>query len=217
MTKEEEEAKAKADAEAKAKADAEAKAKADAAAAAGEGENQNGDGDGDEFDKERALETIRKQRESEKKLAKDLKDTQARLKQYEDAEKAKQDAEKTELQKAQDREAKLKQDLQEAQETAQALRLRQEFGKTAAKLALKFASVQAEDDAFELAEMDGVEIDANGKVTGLEDAVKELQKSRPYLFAQAEGEGDGQGTPKRNGKTNGKLNQDAVTGVKVRF
>lgn len=173
----------------------------------------------EEFDKERALETIRKQRESEKLLARQLKDAQARIKAIDEAEKKKADAEKSELTKAQERAAELEKNLREAQEVAQALRLRQSFASTAAKMGVKFASPQAEDDAFELAELDGVEIDSGGKVTGVEDAVKELQKTRPYLFAQAQsGEGgDGQGTPQRGKNGQGKLNKDVQTGVKVRF
>lgn len=203
------------EAKAKAEADARAKAEADAAAAAAAAD-EDGD-DGDEFDKDRALETIRKQRESEKKAKDELKAARARLKELEEAEKKRQDADKSELEKATSRVSELEKALQDSREMAQALRLRQEFGKVAKKLNLKFADVQAEDDAFLLAEMEGVEMDADGEVTGLEDAVKALHKSRPYLFAKAEG-GDGNGTPQRNGKGGqGKLNQDVLKGVKVRF
>ena len=107
--------------------------------------------------------------------------------------------------------------MKEAQETAQALRLRQAFSVTTRKLELKFATVQAEEDAFLLAEMDGVEIDSAGKVSGLEDAIKELQKSRPYLFSQSKDDGDGKVTPQRNGKNSGKLNQDATKGIRIRL
>lgn len=179
-------------------------------------DNQNPEED---FDKERALETIRKQRESEKKLAKELRDAAAKLKSYEDAERAKAEADKTELQKLQERAQKLESDLQDARETAQALQMRQAFIATAGKADLKFASQQAAEDAFELADLEGVEIDANGAVTGLDEALKKLQKARPYLFAASDA-GDGQGTPQR-GKNNGlgKLNPEALknTGALVRF
>lgn len=184
----------------------------------GEVQNQEG-GEGDEFDKARALETIRKQRESESKALKALKEAQVRLKHLEDADKKRQDAEKSDLEKAQARVTELEKALQDTQETAQALRLRQEFGKAATKLGVSFAGPQAEDDAFELAEMDGVEMDAQGKITGLDDAIKALQKSRPYLFSQSKENGDGQGTPQRNGKgSQGKLNNEALNqGFKIRF
>jgi hypothetical protein len=195
----------------------------DASQVEGKAQNQ-AEGDGTEdvvFDKDRALETIRKQRESERKLAKDLKDAQARLAALDQAEQAKKDAEKTELQKATERAAQLEAALQESRETAQALLLRQTFLSKARGLNLKFASTQAEEDAFELADLEGVEIDESGKITGLEDAIKALQASRPYLFSQGSQEegGDKQGTPKRSGKpTNGKLNPEAQkTGYKVRF
>lgn len=188
----------------------------DGPAAEAAADNQNPEED---FDKERALDTIRKQRESERKLAKELREAAARLKAYEDAEKAKAEADKTELQKLQERAQKLETELREAQEVAQALQLRQAFIATAGKTDLKFASQQAAEDAFELADLEGVEIDANGAVTGLDEALKKLQKARPYLFAASDA-GDGQGTPQR-GKNNGlgKLNPDALknTGALVRF
>lgn len=176
-----------------------------------------GEGEEEEFDKDRALETIRKQREAEARALKELKEARDRLKKFEDAEKKKAEAELTELQKAQARVEELQKSLVEVQETAQALRLRQAFGSTAAKLEIRFASSQAEDDAFELADFEGVAMDESGKITGLEEAIKGLQKNRPYLFYQKDA-GDGQGTPGRNGKGgSGKINKEAALGVKVNF
>lgn len=151
--------------------------------------------DESDFDKARALETIRKQRESEKELAKKLKAVNAELKKLQDVEAKRKEAELSELEKSQKRAQELEERLQAAQTTAQALRLRQEFGKVAARLKLSFVDQQAEDDAFELADMDDVELYEDGKITGLEDAVKALQKKRPYLFTSDEG--GSRGTPKR--------------------
>ena len=65
---------------------------------------------------------------------------------------------------------------------------------------VKFASVQAEHDAFALLDLTSVDMDKDGTVTGMEAALKALQASRPYLFAKPETAGanvnaaDGRGT-----------------------
>jgi DNA repair exonuclease SbcCD ATPase subunit len=163
-----------------------------------EGQDQELEQDGNEeeaFDKERALETIRQQRESEKAIAKQLKEAKASLKKYQDDEKKRKDAELSELEKANQRVTELEAALKEAQTMTQALRLRQEFSKVAGKLKLAFVDAQAEEDAFDLSDMDEVVIDGNGKVTGLEEAIKALHKQRPYLFASTDDKG--KGTPPR--------------------
>ena len=178
---------------------------------------QEQDGGEDEFNKDRALETIRKQRESEKALAKQLKEAKAALEIFQADEKKRKDAELSELDKSKNRVAELETQLKEAQTMTQALRLRQEFAKAAARLKVAFADTQAEDDAFELSDMEEVEIGADGKITGLDDAIKALQKTRPYLFKQAES--DGKGTPPRGPKSpsNGQQGkQDAKLPV-IRF
>ena len=78
---------------------------------------------------------------------------------------------------------------------------RDAFRKHAVDVAkVKFASVQAELDAFALLDLSGVEMDKDGTVTGMEAALKALQASRPYLFAKPETAGanvnaaDGRGT-----------------------
>jgi hypothetical protein len=47
----------------------------------------------------------------------------------------------------------------------QALRLRQDFSRFAANMKVIFADIQAEEDAFELADMEDVEIGAEGKIS----------------------------------------------------
>lgn len=152
----------------------------------------------EEFDRERALETIHRQRESEKALKKQLQEAKSALKKFEDENKRREDAELSDLQRAQKRITDLEAMLQDAQTMTQALRLRQEFSRVSSRLKLSFVDPQAEEDAFELADMDNVEIDENGKVTGLEEAIKALQKQRPYLFASDER--SGKGTPPRTQK-----------------
>lgn len=168
----------------------------------------------EDFDKERAMSTIKAQREAEQKLAKELKDAKAALKAFQDEEQKRKDAELSELEKAQKRAAELEKSLKDAQTLAQTFRLQQSFRTVTAKLSLKFASDQAEEDAFELADLSDVEIDADGKVKGLEEAIKGLHKSRPYLFAAEDTEPPG--TPKRP-KLPGNTGQRNVSAPKINF
>jgi len=150
--------------------------------------------DGD-FDPERAKSTIANQRESEKKLKAQLKAASDQLKRYQEAEAAAAEAKKTELEKLAGRAEKAESQLLEAQELIQGLRLEKAFNAQAAELELVFASTQAADDAFDLIDLDGVEIGEDGKVKGLDKALKALVESRPYLFS-ANGS-SAIGTPKK--------------------
>jgi predicted RNase H-like nuclease (RuvC/YqgF family) len=151
----------------------------------------------DEFDKERALSTIRKQRAAEKELRAKAKALEDRLAKFEAQERQAQERDLSELDKTRKALEALTAKHSEAVETAQALRLQMDFGRTAAKLGIKWASAQAQDDALELADMEGVEIGADGKVVGLDVVIKQLQKDRPYLFSSIEqaGEKRPSGTP----------------------
>lgn len=124
------------------------------------------------FDKERAMETIKKLRAFEK-IAKD----QARqLAEYQAKEQKAQRASLSQVEqwKAQAAEAQAAHD-QLAQEIA-TLKLRQAIEREAAKLGF----VNPED-AYLLADVTGLEMDDAGKIEGVEDALKELLKTRPYL------------------------------------
>lgn len=184
-----------------------------------EGENKDGAGageneGGEEFDKDRALATIKAQRAAEAKINKELTAARKELKKFQDAQKAAEDAEKSELTKAQEALAAKEAELKTSQQTIQALRLKQEFQLAAAKLKLAFASPQAQEDAWDLADLDAVTMDEAGKVTGMEDALKALQKSRPYLFGNGE-DGDKKGTPPRDkNRKVGRDGQDLKVGVR---
>ena len=65
----------------------------------------------DDFDKDRALETIKKQRESEKRALAELSKAQKKLAQYEQAEQSRKDAAMSELEKAQARATELEAEL----------------------------------------------------------------------------------------------------------
>jgi len=63
------------------------------------------------------------------------------------------------------------------------LALRQSFRSEADKAKLRFTNDQAAVDAFTLLDMAGVTINDDGEIAGMDKAIKELAKSRPYLFA----------------------------------
>jgi hypothetical protein len=79
--------------------------------------------------------------------------------------------------------------------------LRYEFGAAAKKLKLEFEG-DAERDAFQLADTSKVEVGEDDSVKGMEDVLKALHKSKPYLFRKPQaadinataGTGDGKRT-----------------------
>jgi hypothetical protein len=90
----------------------------------------------------------------------------------------------------------------EAQNVLRTYRLKDAFRLQADTVKAKFATTQAEQDAFALLDLAAVQLGEDGKVTGMDKALTGLQTSRPYLFAKAEaagsinaGEGVGAGAP----------------------
>lgn len=86
-------------------------------------------------------------------------------------------------------------------------RLLEAFRTAAATLKLKWATDAACTDAFALVagEVTGLDVAEDGKVKGIDDVLKGLQTSRPYLFAKPEASGnvnaaDGRGTVPPNPK-----------------
>jgi hypothetical protein len=83
----------------------------------------------------------------------------------------------------------------------QQMQMEQAFRESAEALKAQFANVQAMKDAFALLDKANVKIE-EGKVVGMEVAVKALQAQRPYLFAQTQAQGgnlnpaDGRGSGK---------------------
>ena len=51
------------------------------------------------------------------------------------------------------------------------------------------------DDLMKFLDMDKIQLDEAGKVTGLEEQIKELQEKKAYLFGEVEPEGVPQSTP----------------------
>lgn len=107
-----------------------------------------------------------------------------------------EDANKSELEKAQ-------RDLKDAQETAKLLETRLQKTTIHNKfLASNKYTWHDPETAIALLDMDGVEIEDDGKVKGLEDAIEKLAKSKPFLIKE-DGKDDKGGKNKNDGGKNG--------------
>lgn len=136
----------------------------------------------DDYDKDRALATIRKLRESEKagrQAAKERDDLAAKLKERENAD----------LSEAE----KLRKDLDEA--TKRAGELEQQVRAGAVKDAVTSAAADAgatrPHAVWRLVEQGAVQVGEDGKVTGVKDAVDQVKKEFPELFRAPNGTANG--------------------------
>lgn len=127
----------------------------------------------------------------QKKFA-DYEEIKAKLAEYEKAEEERRKAEMTEkerleaekeeaLKKAEEAEAKIQEAIQKANERL----IKAEF-----RLLAKEAGIRADalDDAYKLADFSGVEVTDDGEVKGIDEVVKTLKKTKPYLVDQVKKE-----------------------------
>ena len=132
------------------------------------------------FDKERALETIRKQRASEEALTKESKRLAKIVSEYEAKEKKQKEAQLSEVDQ-------LKAQL--AEQVAANAQIQNDIRQSKLRAAIeRAAGLQGfvnPEDAWKLADLSGLEMGEDGKVKGLEEALKEILKTRPYLTAAA--------------------------------
>jgi len=124
---------------------------------------------------------------------KEAKPKLAKLSEMEQAAQAKADAEKTELERLQGQLTTLQ---QQANQAAQQLEHERYVNAvTAAAHTLLFNDPA---DALALLDSSKIEKGNDGKYVGIEAALKELIKGKPYLV-RVEGKGDGKGNPPRGG------------------
>lgn len=153
-----------------------------------------------EFDKERAMETIRKQRESEKAALAELKAAKKRLQELEAAEEERANAELSEKERLEKELATAREKAAELESAAKAREaeinkrlIQAEVRAVAATMA--FATPE---DAYHLADLSEVTIGEDGAVQGVKKALEKLAKDKPYLLSEA---GDrSPGTPPRSRK-----------------
>jgi len=136
--------------------------------------------DGEEFDAERALATIRQQRESERDLAKQLREARAELKKAAAAEEKRKRAEMDEVERLRTEAAEKDARLQALEQEMETLILRGAVERTAAALGF-----HNPEDAYGLADLAEITIE-DGEVSGVEKALKALAKARPYLIKSVE-------------------------------
>jgi len=148
-------------------------------------------------------------------------DLKAALKKAQDTDQA----QLTELQKAQQaasaaqaRIADLERSNLQVQTEAQTARVR-----SAVELAAARLGFHNPEDAYQLADVAGIEIGEDGKVNGAEEALKALIKARPYLVKSAAGGGGDINATRRNGEGATSLTDEqkhelaAIYGVKQEF
>lgn len=148
-----------------------------------------------DFDADRAMTTIRAQRQERRELRQQLSEARRGVKKLEAEEKARQRAEMDELERVKDELAELQAEHKETIATLKDYRLERAFNLVVAKEDLTFASPQAAEDAFALLDLEEITVD-DGEVDSraMKKAVKALQLSREYLFTAQK---PGHGTPPR--------------------
>ena len=134
----------------------------------------------DDFEKDRAMATIKSLRAFEKEAKAKLK----RLEELETQAAAQAEAEMTAAQKAEKRASELEAKYKEAEALLKRVTLKDAAQEASQKASLTFAS-GALSDAIALGIFDTLEWTDDGKPKGMTQAVKELAQSKPYLFAKA--------------------------------
>jgi hypothetical protein len=152
------------------------------------GDPPKGDDKGDDepFDKDRALATIRKLRETEKASKtqlKELEELRAKVKADDDAKLSEQDRLKKEADDAKAETARLKTERQELVVQHAVEREAQALG---------FADP---DDALRFLDLGQVELDDAGKPKNVKKLLEEVLDAKPYLKAASDGKGSGGGAP----------------------
>ena len=104
-----------------------------------------------------------------------------KLDEFEAREKKSKEAELSEQERLKAQLAEMQTAHEQARQEMATMRLRSAVEREAIKLGFKNP-----EDAYLLADMTGVEMDENGKVTGVESVLKELAKTRPYLVGADE-------------------------------
>lgn len=144
--------------------------------------------DSDEFDRERALATIKRQRQTEK-------DLKAKIRELEGAQTQKKDdddKDRTDASKLQAQLDATNKKLADAEEARRAMTVRLEVERVARR-----HNFIDEDDVYRLIDRDDIDFDDKDKPLNVEDLVKDLAKAKPHLVKAADNAGNG--TDDKNG------------------
>ena len=135
----------------------------------------------DDFDRDRAMATIKSLRAFEKDAKAKLK----RLEELEAADTTRKQAEMTELDRVKAQLADLQSQHEQANAALRASRVKDAVRSAAQAASLTFAP-GALDDAVALGLFADLDVGDDGKVKGVGEHLRELHKSRPYLFVTAQ-------------------------------
>jgi len=141
-------------------------------------ESQGGETQAGQTDVQGELEQLRV---ALKKANSEAAERRHKLQEYEEAERKRQEAELSEVEKLRKR---LDESAAEREHLTSALnetRIRHAIEMTAAKMRFHDPA-----DAYALSDLTGVDIDEDGAVSGVEDALKALAKAKPHLIRSAE-------------------------------
>jgi multidrug efflux pump subunit AcrA (membrane-fusion protein) len=156
--------------------------------------NEDEEAEDEEFDKGRALATIRKQREREKATAAELKAARAEAAALKAKEQERADAERSELEKAQ---AKLA-EREKAHDEAEA-KLRRVLISQAIERAARKHNARNPEVVAKLIDQDALQFGEDGEPTNAEELVKALLKTEMYLVGTGNGTNGVPSTPRSNG------------------
>jgi hypothetical protein len=146
--------------------------------------------DGDDFDKDRALATIRKLRETEKQHRAQQRELEA----LRAEQKKREDAEKSEAERLQARIAELERERSDKERELQETRNLSAVERAAAK-----AGAADPQDVHRLIDATHFEHDEKGNVTNADKLVSDLLKSKPYLAGKPQRSESVPSTPRSNG------------------
>jgi hypothetical protein len=136
--------------------------------------------EGEEFDKDRALATIRKLRENEKQAARERKE----LEQLRAARKADEEAKLSEQERLSKRVAEL-----EAERAKEREQMRDRTTRYEVRIAAQALNIVDPDAAVKLLNWDAIEYGDDGRPIDIEGALKALTEDKPYLVRQEPAQG----------------------------
>lgn len=152
----------------------------------GDSDDTGGNDGNDETPTVEALQAeLAETRKSLKAANREAQERRLKLQEVEDAEKKRKEQEQTEAQKAQARADEAERKLSEALATQQKRTIRH-----AVELAAGKMNFHDPADAYALADLTDVQIGDDDKVSGVEEALKALVKSKPHLVKQQQSNGD---------------------------
>ena len=158
-------------------------------------------------------------------LDKERKAAKKRQEDQEAAEKKKREGEMSEVEKLTARFNEAEKARLEAEARVNDLTLRQAFYDAAEEVKAVFASAQARKDAWRLSDVASVTIGDDGKVAGMAEVIKAMQKSHGYLFGPPPAPASGIDAEKRGEQKTPQMFADeaaknefaAIYGVKPQF